>query len=127
MAQLGLKNNIDIARNCNVIITMLGYPHNVEEIYLNNNGLVNNAGEGIYLLDMTTSSPLLAVNDFSPGFYIKHFIKDLKIAIGTAKQMNLATPALELALKLYNQLANKGEENNGTQALFKLYSNSKTK
>lgn len=233
-----------LAAESNVIITMIGYPKDVEETYFGNDGLLNNAKPGTYLLDMTTSSPGLAVRiyqeakekglqaldapvsggdvgakearlaimvggeseafnavrpilelmgknivlqgsagagqhtkmcnqiaiaagmmgvceamayakksgldpkvvlqsietgaagswslsnlaprmlagNFEPGFYIKHFIKDMKIAIEAAQEMGLKTPALDLAVKLYEQLAAQGEENSGTQALFKYYS-----
>lgn len=237
------ENVADLAAECNVIITMIGYPKDVEEIYLGPNGLLSHAKRETYLLDMTTSSPELAIRifqaakqkemyaldapvsggdigakearlaimvggesadfetvlpilelmgknillqgpagagqhtkmcnqiaiaanmmgvceaiayakksgldplrvlktietgaagswslsnlaprmlsgNFEPGFYIKHFIKDMKIAIESAQQMDLNTPALNLAMKLYDQLANEGEENSGTQALFKFY------
>ena len=232
-----------LAAECNIIITMVGYPKDVEEIYLGPDGLLQNAKAGTYLLDMTTSSPKLAkqifeaakekglnaldapvsggdigaqaaslaimvggdtavfeavlpllklmgsniilqgpagagqhtkmcnqiaiaanmmgvceamayakksgldpqrvlqtietgaagswslsnlaprmlTGNFKPGFYVKHFIKDMKIAIDSAEEMELTTPALNLAMKLYEQLAAEGEENSGTQALFKFY------
>ena len=58
--------------------------------------------------------------DFEPGFYIKHFIKDMGIALESAKEMGMSTPGLTLAKSLYDELANQGEENRGTQALYKL-------
>ncbi|MFI8687278.1 NAD(P)-dependent oxidoreductase [Rossellomorea sp. NPDC077527] len=64
--------------------------------------------------------PRMIEEDYAPGFYIKHFIKDLKIALDSAKDMELRTPGLELALSLYEELAMNGEENSGTQALIKL-------
>lgn len=64
--------------------------------------------------------PRMIEQDYAPGFYVKHFIKDLKIALHSAKEMELRTPGLELALSLYEQLAAEGEENSGTQALIKL-------
>jgi 3-hydroxyisobutyrate dehydrogenase len=57
---------------------------------------------------------------FEPGFYIKHFIKDIGIALESAKEMDMITPGLALAKSLYDELANQGEENSGTQALYKL-------
>lgn len=233
----------DVAKEANVIITMVGYPRDVEEVYLDEKGIINNAKPGSYLIDMTTSSPMLAKRiynaakdkglyaldapvsggdigarearlsimvggdpedfnvvkpvfdamgknivlqggpgagqytkmcnqiaiasgmigvceamvyakkagldpttvlksiesgaagswslsnlaprmikgDFTPGFYIKHFIKDMKIALESAKEMGLKMPGLELAFSLYENLAAEGEENSGTQALFKLY------
>lgn len=232
-----------LAANCNVIITMIGYPKDVEMVYLGDDGLLKNASQGTYFLDMTTSSPELAIRiyreakaknmqaldapvsggdvgakearlaimvggepeafaavrpilelmgnnivlqgaagagqhtkmcnqiaiasnmmgvceamayakksgldpklvlqsietgaagswslsnlaprmlagNFEPGFYVKHFIKDMKIAIESAQQMGLDTPGLQQAIKLYEQLASQGEEDSGTQALFKLY------
>ncbi len=232
-----------LAANCNVIITMIGYPKDVEMVYLGDDGLLKNARQGTYFLDMTTSSPELAIRiyreaktknmqaldapvsggdvgakearlaimvggepgafaavrpilelmgknivlqgaagagqhtkmcnqiaiasnmmgvceamayakksgldpklvlqsietgaagswslsnlaprmlagNFEPGFYVKHFIKDMKIAIESAQQMGLDTPGLQQAIKLYEQLASQGEEDSGTQALFKLY------
>ncbi|KGK90029.1 oxidoreductase [Desulfosporosinus sp. HMP52] len=232
-----------LAAKCNVVITMVGYPKDVEEVYLGTNGILQNAKKGSYFVDMTTSSPDLAkkiyneasvlgmyvldapvsggdvgakearlaimvggdeevfnrilpifgclgknivlqgsagagqytkmcnqiviastmigvcesmayaqkaglkpevvlksietgaaasfslsnlaprmlANNFAPGFYVKHFIKDMTIALESAKQMGLLTPGLELAKTLYEKLAERGEENSGTQALFKLY------
>lgn len=235
----------EIAKNCDVIITMVGYPKDVEEIYLGAEGLVAHAKEGSYLIDMTTSSPQLAQKiertaaerniaaldapvsggdigardaklsimvggdesafhaiepiftkmgtnvvyqgkagsgqhtkmcnqiaiasgmigvceailyaekagldpetvlksiesgaagswslsnlaprmlkrDFAPGFYVKHFIKDMTIALNSAEEMGLMTPGLTLAKKLYDELAEMGDENSGTHALYKRLAN----
>lgn len=235
---------LEVAQEANIIITMVGYPKDVEEVYLGEQGIVNNAKENTICIDMTTSSPSLAKriekiaktknifcldapvsggdvgakngslaimvggeedafekvkpilsvmgenivlqgkigsgqytkmcnqiaiasnmmgvceaiiyaekagldpetvlksikngaagswslsnlapriinNDFEPGFYVKHFIKDMKIAIDSAEEMNLKLPGLELSKSLYDKLALKGEENSGTQALYKLFS-----
>ncbi|MBQ5587655.1 MAG: NAD(P)-dependent oxidoreductase [Selenomonadales bacterium] len=232
----------EVAKASDIVITMVGYPKDVEEVYFNANGLLANAQEGAYLIDMTTSSPALAKKiyqtakdqgifamdapvsggdigaregtlsimvgadkdafeemrplfellgkniqhqggagagqytkmanqiaiagnmmgvseaiayakqvgldpthvldsiatgaagswslsnlaprmirgDFAPGFYIKHFIKDMGIAIESAEEAGLSLPGLTLAKQLYNQLAREGLEDEGTQALFKL-------
>jgi 3-hydroxyisobutyrate dehydrogenase len=232
-----------LAQKANVIITIVGYPHDVEEVYLGENGLIPNGKEGTYLIDMTTSTPSLAQRifdeagkkgmkaidapvsggdigakeakltimvggneqdfsdmkpifellgqnivyqgqagsgqhtkmcnqiaiasnmigvseaivyaekagldtdqvlksisagaagswslsnlaprmtkgDFEPGFYIKHFIKDMNIALDEAERMGMLTPGLSLAKKMYAELAEKGEENSGTQALYKYW------
>jgi 3-hydroxyisobutyrate dehydrogenase len=233
----------ELALKCDVVITMLGYPKDVEEVYFGEEGLIQNAKAGNILIDMTTSSPILArkiaetanakglkaldapvsggdigakdgklvimvggeTNDFeevkpileamgtniilqgpsgagqytkmcnqiavasgmigvceaiayatkagldparvldsiaggaagswslsnlaprviagnfAPGFFVKHFLKDMTIALESAKEMGLITPGLELAKSLYEQLVSEGEENSGTQALYKLY------
>jgi 3-hydroxyisobutyrate dehydrogenase len=59
--------------------------------------------------------------DFAPGFYVEHFIKDLGIALAEAQRMQLDLPALALARKLYEELAQQGHARLGTQALFKHY------
>lgn len=59
--------------------------------------------------------------DFAPGFYVKHFIKDMTIALESAQEMNVKLPGLSLALDLYKQLADMGEEDSGTQALIKFF------
>jgi 3-hydroxyisobutyrate dehydrogenase len=232
-----------VAAATDVIITMVGYPRDVEEIYLGENGIIENAQAGSVVIDMTTSSPQLAqsiheqaraknifaldapvsggdigaregqlsimvggdaeafervqpvlaamgknivlqgaagagqhtkmcnqiaiasnmigvceamayarkagldpdtvlqsiasgaagswslsnlaprmiTGDYAPGFYVKHFIKDMTIALDTVKEMGLMTPGLELAKTLYEKLAAEGAEENGTQALYKLY------
>lgn len=233
----------EVAKESQLVISMVGYPKDVEEVYLGEHGLIANAKKGTYLIDMTTSSPLLAKKleqagkekgiyvldapvsggdvgareaklvimvggeaevfnavkpifeilgknailqgpagsgqytkmcnqitiasnmigvseaiayaqkagldpnqvlesisggaagsfslsnlaprmikgDFAPGFYVKHLIKDIKIALESAEEMGLKTPGLQLAKELYEKLAEQGEENSGTQALIKLY------
>lgn len=70
---------------------------------------------------LSNLAPRMIQGDFEPGFFIKHFIKDMIIAIESAKEMGLSTPGLELSLKLYQELAERGEEDSGTQALIKLF------
>lgn len=233
----------DIAAKTDVIITIVGYPSDVEEVYFGANGIIENAKPGAYIIDMTTSKPMLAIEiyqrakeknifaldapvsggdigaksgtlaimvggekeafenvlpifhvmgsniilqgpagagqhtklsnqiaiasnmvgvceaivyakkagldpsrvlesittgaagsfslsklaprmisgDFAPGFYVKHFIKDMTIAIESAEELGLSTPGLSLSLKLYQELADKGEADSGTQALIKLF------
>ncbi|MDB5840838.1 MAG: oxidoreductase [Herminiimonas sp.] len=233
----------EVAAVSDVVITMLGYPHDVEQVYLGDDGLVARSAPGAILIDMTTSSPALAEriaeqaaqkglqaidapvsggdagardaklaimvggsqaafhaalpvlqkmgtnivlqggpgagqhtkmcnqiviastivgvceglayadkagldpdtvlksigggaasgfqlnvmggrilqNNFAPGFYMEHFIKDLGIALAEAARMQLDMPGLALAKKLYDQLAAEGYGRSGTQALYKYY------
>ncbi len=59
--------------------------------------------------------------DYSPGFFVKHFVKDLKIALNESKAMNLELPATQQAFELYKTLEDKGHGDEGTQALIKLW------
>lgn len=65
--------------------------------------------------------PRVLQDNFSPGFFIKHFIKDMGIALSEAKQMGLELPGLSLAEKMYQTLADQGLSEEGTQALIKYY------
>lgn len=233
----------EMAKAANVVITMVGYPHDVEEVYFGENGLIPHSKPNSYFIDMTTSQPALAeriydeckkrhVNaldcpvsggdigardaklaimvggdeeafaqvkhileiigsnivyqgkagagqhakmcnqivvastmigvseavayaekaqldpetvlksvstgaasswllsnlgpkmiekDFEPGFYIKHFLKDMKIAIEEAERLEMEIPGVRLAKELYEKVASEGEENSGTQALYKYW------
>lgn len=71
---------------------------------------------------LSNLSPRALKGDFAPGFFVKHFIKDMRIAIESADEMGLELPGLKLAKSLYDKLAAQGGEDNGTQALLKLYS-----
>ena len=70
---------------------------------------------------LTNLAPRIIRGDYQPGFYVKHFIKDMTVAIDSATAMGLDLPGLQLAKQLYEQLAAQGGAENGTQALFKLY------
>ncbi|MBY7142318.1 NAD(P)-dependent oxidoreductase [Virgibacillus sp. NKC19-3] len=233
----------ELAQTTDVIITMVGYPSDVEEVYFGEGGILENAKAGTYIVDMTTSKPSLAIEiykqaqkknihamdapvsggdvgakngtlaimaggdqetfdsvlplfdiigeniirqggagagqhtklanqitiasnmvgvceaisyarksgldpsrvldsiatgaassfslsklaprmlegDYAPGFYVKHFIKDMTIALESAQEMGLSTPGLSLSLDLYKELAEQGENDSGTQALIKLF------
>ncbi|MFA1822858.1 NAD(P)-dependent oxidoreductase [Virgibacillus oceani] len=238
------KNTVaELSQSADVIITMVGYPNDVEYVYFGENGILENAKPGTYIVDMTTSKPVLAEKiyneaktrglyamdapvsggdigakngklaimiggekehfdvlspvfnimgenimlqgeagagqhtklanqitiasnmigvseaivyakkagldpvrvldsittgaagswslsnlaprmiqgDYAPGFYVKHFIKDMTIALESAQEMGLSTPGLALSLELYKELAEKGENDSGTQALIKLF------
>ncbi|TYS61274.1 NAD(P)-dependent oxidoreductase [Sutcliffiella horikoshii] len=238
----------EAARGADVVITMVGYPKDVEEIYLGDNGILPNAEKGAYLIDMTTSTPTLAkqiyllakerglhsldapvsggdigarearltimvggdkeafaacqpifqalgkniihqgeagagqhtkmcnqiaiatnmigvcealayaetagldpedvlksissgaagswslsilapriiAGNYEPGFFVKHFIKDMEIALDEADKMGLDVPGLSLAREMYVKLSASGEENSGTQALYKLFQKKST-
>jgi 3-hydroxyisobutyrate dehydrogenase len=61
--------------------------------------------------------PRILANNFDPGFYVEHFIKDMGIALSEAKRMGLSMPGLGLAEQLYLSVQAKGWGRNGTQAL----------
>lgn len=70
---------------------------------------------------MSNMAPRMIKGDFEPGFYIKHFIKDMKIAVEECEGFKSELVVLNKVLEMYEKL----EENNmgdlGTQALIKYY------
>ena len=233
----------DCVRDCEAVITMVGMPSDVEEVYFGQYGIIENADEGAMLIDMTTSSPKLAkrisaaarerglnaldapvsggdmgaknatlaimvggdrgafdklvplfeamgkniryegeagmgqhckmanqiaiagavagvaeaiayaeavgldrqnmldtistgaagswqltyngakmiASDFAPGFFIKHFIKDMRLADEEALSRGHALPVLEQVLEEFQTLAGAGYAEEGTQALIRAY------
>lgn len=238
----------EAAAQAQVVITMVGYPDEVEEIWIGDNGIVDSARPGSYLVDMSTSSPKLArelhaigavndlhvldcpvtggdvgarearltifvggekedlevvfplldcmgetiayqgiagmgqmaklanqialagsmlgameclafarqtgldpslvatavrggtadsfvmenilpramADDYTPGFFVKHFIKDMGLALAIADELDLTLPGLETAYQLYDLLSVVGGDDMGTQALALIYEDEKT-
>ena len=50
----------EAAADADVVLTMVGYPTDVEDVYLATDGLIRSAKKGAWLIDLTTSSPQLA-------------------------------------------------------------------
>lgn len=70
---------------------------------------------------LTNLAPRILNDDFAPGFFVKHFLKDMRIAIESAEAMHLDLPGLKLAKAMYDRLSAQGGDEQGTQALFQLY------
>lgn len=66
---------------------------------------------------LSNLAPRMIQGDFEPGFFVRHFIKDLSIALEEAARMNLALPGLALAKQFYEAVKAQGHEMAGTQAL----------
>jgi len=66
---------------------------------------------------LSNYGPRIIANDFDPGFFVEHFVKDMRIALAEAGRMKLALPGLALAHQLYTALVAQGGGRNGTQAL----------
>lgn len=70
---------------------------------------------------LSNLAPRMIAGDYDPGFYVKHFIKDMRIALESAKELGLETPGLSLSLELYKDIAKHGENDSGTQALITFF------
>jgi 3-hydroxyisobutyrate dehydrogenase len=68
--------------------------------------------------------PRMLDGNFEPGFYAKHFLKDLRIALEAARAMKAELPLLALAEGLFTTMLEEGYGEKGTQALYLLYERS---
>ncbi len=66
---------------------------------------------------LSNLAPRIIQNNFDPGFFVEHFIKDMGIALAEANRMGLALPGLALAKQLYEAVRAQGFGRNGTHAL----------
>lgn len=66
---------------------------------------------------LSNLAPRVVGEDFAPGFFVDHLVKDLGIALAEAERAKLALPGLALANQLYVALQAQGRGRNGTQAL----------
>ncbi len=72
---------------------------------------------------LTNNGPRMLRGDDAPGFYIKHFVKDMNIALEEARDVSLMLPILSTVAAMYGDLCERGLENLGTQALIRYYKN----
>ncbi|MFS0574431.1 NAD(P)-dependent oxidoreductase [Sporosarcina sp. 179-K 3D1 HS] len=70
---------------------------------------------------LTNLAPRMLEEDFAPGFYVKHFLKDMDIALQEAELLNLDLPGLQMAREMYSELIKQGYGEKGTQVLYKRY------
>lgn len=67
---------------------------------------------------LSNLTPRILREDYSPGFFVDHFVKDLGIVLDEAARMQLQLPGVELAIDLYRKLQGMGHGSSGTQALW---------
>jgi len=66
---------------------------------------------------LSNLGPRIIANNFDPGFFVEHFIKDMGIALDEAKRMGITLPGLALSHQLYIALKAQGHGRDGTHAL----------
>ena len=70
---------------------------------------------------LANMAPRALAGDFAPGFFVKHFIKDMKIVKEESQKAGVELEMLNTVLSLYEKMAEHGMENEGTQALIRYY------
>ena len=82
-------------------------------------GTISGGAAGSWQL--ANMAPRALAGDFAPGFFVKHFIKDMKIVKEESEKVGVELEMLNAVLGLYEQMAAAGMENAGTQALIDYY------
>jgi 3-hydroxyisobutyrate dehydrogenase len=77
---------------------------------------ISKGAAGCWSLDVL--APKIISKDYSPGFTIDNFLKDIGIALEEARLMNLPLPGLALAQQLYDSVQKMGKGQLGNQALY---------
>ena len=114
-----MANQIAVAGNlCGAIEAVLY----VENAGLDPRRVLQSIGGGAaQSWQMTNNVPRMLDGNFEPGFYAKHFLKDLRIALDSAKAMGAKLPMLELSERLFTFMDEQGFSEKGTHALYLLY------
>jgi 3-hydroxyisobutyrate dehydrogenase len=114
-----MANQIAIAGSMLATVESLAY---AEHAGLDPRRVLDSIGAGSAASwSLANLAPRILGGNFGPGFYVKHFVKDMRIAISEAEKMGLDLPGLSTAKRLYESLEANGGANLGTQALWLLY------
>ena len=68
---------------------------------------------------MSNNGPKMLKHDDFAGFFIKHFIKDMRLAQKEASDRGLKLEVLDEVLKIYEQLSTEGCDDFGTQSIYR--------
>ncbi|NIO39843.1 MAG: NAD-binding protein, partial [Burkholderiales bacterium] len=110
-----MTNQILIATNMIGVCEALLYAHRAGLDLQTVMQSVSSGAAGSWSL--SNLGPRIISNQFDPGFFVDHFVKDMRIALHEAERMNLKLPGLQLALQLYLNLQAQGHGQLGTHAL----------
>ena len=72
----------DCVKDCEAVITIVGFPKDVEEVYFEEGNILDSAESGAYLIDMTTTSPMLAEKIYKEGTEKGYHVLDAPVTGG---------------------------------------------
>ncbi|MCM0583444.1 NAD(P)-dependent oxidoreductase [Weissella diestrammenae] len=124
--EAGFGQHTKMANQIMIAATMLGMSETLvyaKQVGLDLNSVLTTlSAGGAQNWSLDNYGPRILANDFEPGFYAKHLLKDLRIALDEAQKLELVLPATDLAEALYTKLVNDLKMGDaGTQALIKLW------
>lgn len=70
---------------------------------------------------LTNNGTKMINHDYAPGFFIKHFVKDMNIALDCSENKDLDLPILLAVKDMFQEMIDNHEGDLGTQALYKYY------
>lgn len=112
-------NQIHIATTMIGLVEALLYAHKAGLDMLDVIAAIEKGAAGTWSL--SNYGPRIARGNFDPGFFVKHFVKDMGIALKEARRMNLSLPGLAMAQQFYIAAMAEGLENMGTHSLYKVF------
>jgi 3-hydroxyisobutyrate dehydrogenase len=127
IAYMGAAGSGQHTKMCNQILiagTMIGVVESL--LYARKTGLdaqavIDVIGRGAASSwAINTLGRRIAERNYDPGFYIRHFVKDMGIALDEARRMNLSLPGLAMVHQLYMAAMAQGDQELGTQGLYKI-------
>lgn len=125
MGKAGSGQHTKMSNQILIASTMVGVVESLIYAYKAGNDLdevINVIGKGAAgCWSINNLGPRIVKKNFDPGFFIKHFIKDMGIALKEAKSMRLALPGLALAYQFYIAAEALGLDNLGTHGLYKIF------
>lgn len=127
MGEAGAGQHTKMSNQILIASTMIGVVESLLYAYkadLELDALIDVIGKGAAASwSLNNLGRRIVKGDFDPGFFIKHFIKDMGIALEEARRMKLSLPGLSLAYQFYIAAAALGYENLGTQGIYKVFEN----
>jgi len=124
MGPAGAGQHTKMANQILIATTMIGTVESL--LYAQASGLDQNAVIDVIGSGAASSWSInnlgrrIADGNFDPGFLIRHFIKDMGIALAESRRMKLSLPGLAMAQQLYIAATAKGWDNLGTHALYRV-------
>ena len=123
----GAGQHTKLANQISIASTMIGVVESLQYAYkagLNLESVIDVIGTGAAgSWSLNNLGRRIVQGDFKPGFFIKHFLKDMEIALAEAARMELDLPGLSIAYQFYMAASSMGYEDLGTQALYKVFEN----
>lgn len=115
-----MANQIVVAGNIAAVTEAISY---IQSKGLDENRILQAiSGGAAGSWQLSNNGPKILKQDYNPGFYIHHFIKDLKLVCEEAENEHLYLSVVKDVLSKYEKIANEGYASLGTQALIKAYS-----